>query len=787
MSSLARWSLRHDYAKAFQKSYRQTRSFLSVSHPRHFSAGQYTRRIQHDDSSDSGINYFEQDAVPSPDGKGFRAVGAPRNVQNRIKQLEKELEALKSQSPFVGIEELEGDENQKVLAESLAELEDAAKLSVGNPASKRGAKRMRSTKCTFETERLEIDLRLPEEQAKSLRNLNIALRETAAEPHGIKWPRQLWQRYVSSKKEVTGLLQLLPGAAWKVLWDSQYNSKILSDVRSQHLWALVDDLVQAGQSLTPTQKLIRIEGRLAANHPHEAMSLWDEEYEELAEHADLSEAFLPLGVKLRVEVDQMSDASELAAKLAKDKPSVAVSCFLPLIEKHLHAGTAESIEKAVNAYFITRITLGDAISLEDFDRLTLCFLQNGQPDFAIGVFKDMVLAECKSTNEAVVLRRKARDVFDHFQSTSSDFVESSNERALKMLQFLPRQFQNKYFYASWLKRLIGLDELEAAQKVLELMHHRGVRPDAKHLNGIMSAWLRRGTSHGRDTALELGRGMIRARLDFVARRRADSGPIALPMDLQSESTSNFSPDQELPPATIETFSILLLYYVRSNMKTSTASLLQTLHLAELEPNVFFTNHVLLSHKRAGDAAAAWDLFCTTTKNGLRPDMDTFATLWDICKDHSEGHSPGRSQAFPSPRALFGHMSAWLAILPAKANAEARATVSSETFLQIIRCFSLARDLRGTLVALYAMRDHFGLYPDMRAARLIAMLVARIGAPRRSQRVRLHDGKLIRRRQSVKVREQASQVHFEQALHVLDVLKRERDAELEAMGLSSTLR
>jgi hypothetical protein len=749
-------------------------------------ASRFHKQGNNDASEDGTINFFEQDVVPREDGKGFRPIGPPQKLQERIRQLEHELRELKTHVPH----DLDESEEASFPHDGLHGLIDNEAESKGH--SRKSPEEARQDRHNIEEdlnatmtskEDPEIALRLPDSQLKSLKRLNQVLRQAAAGNGGPETARSLWRCYKDSKQAVPGLLQHLPESAWRILWETQYENTFLSDARSKHLWILVDDMVQAGCSLTPTQKMVQIEARFAVAQYHDALQLWNAVRADLSGHPDLSDAFWAMGTRLRLAIGEVGHALSLAVEAAHRHPRAGVSSLVPVLETYLGSGTDVDIQQAAAAYFRFRIALGSRMTLEDFDRLAICFLNSRQPDLAIGVFKDMFLYQ-NSQGSADVVARKSNRLFHEFQTQTGADAEHANQVSLKMLQFLPRQLQNKYFYASWLKRLIGLNELEAAIRVLELMYHRGVRPDAKHLNGLMSAWLRRGTPHARDMALELGKSMISARLKFVAARSARRNDNLIPPG-PADPSASLPPylGRALPPATIETFSILLLYYESSNMPASMSHLQETLHLAELAPNIFFVNHLLHGHLRAGDIPSAWKLYCTAVQNRVRPDLDTFAILWEICKSHVELHAPGKSQKFPTPRALFGHMSNWFGALRTKDAAAAREAMTPEFYVQIIRCLYLARDMRGTLVALYALRDMLKAYPDQKVVRLVAMLVARVGEPITTQRIWRDDGTRTRRRRSVKIRAQESQSNFEQVLRVLEKLKDERQAELKLQGLT----
>ncbi|KAI9862666.1 MAG: hypothetical protein M1830_006162, partial [Pleopsidium flavum] len=318
-----------------------------------------------------------------------------------------------------------------------------------------------------------------------------------------------------------------------------------------------------------------------------------------------------------------------------------------------------------------------------------------------------------------------------------------NNVSLTALTALPRRFQNKFFYGSWLKRLLGMNEIDAAAMVVELMYERGVKPDPKHLNGIIGAWLRIGDAESRNKAERMGWAMIQERLDLVRRRHMEGGNKGMSAEL---SVKDFEGPQvpaflqrTVSPATIETFSLLVLYYSRRTKYVQVQHLTKLLAMAEIPPNTYFMNHLLYSELRKQDHVTAWTSFMHIRKSA-GADLESFACLWDCEKqrvDTSRVHSLG---FFPNPRRLFEAMMSWHSKASSRERSMAREDFTKELYDQIIRCFSLSKDFEGTLVAMHVMRQSFGMYPDQDTARMIALHTSRLQSSelgvRRARRSRM---------------------------------------------------
>src|SRR4029077_5032152 len=99
--------------------------------------------------------------------------------------------------------------------------------------------------------------------------------------------------------------------------------------------------------------------------------------------------------------------------------------------------------------------------------------------------------------------------------------------------------------------------------------------------------------------------------------------------------------------------------------------------------------------------------------------------------------------------------------------------SRDLYDQVIRCFCLSKDLHGTLVALYAIRDAFEFYPDDNTARMLVLQVAHMsGVPPNTPKCRLRRLSSIPRR-----KENIAQVN-----KLLELLSERKASLLEAQGL-----
>jgi hypothetical protein len=265
------------------------------------------------------------------------------------------------------------------------------------------------------------------------------------------------------------------------------------------------------------------------------------------------------------------------------------------------------------------------------------------------------------------------------------------------------------------------------------MYERGVKPDARHLNGIIGAWLRDGSPSSRKKAQEMAWAMVHARIGFVQRRAEIS-------TLSSYSGSTIKEHKRpvpaflhrrIPPATIETFSILLLHYTRKSDDKAAERLISLMTgPAQIAPNSFIMNHSLYAALRKADLQGVWNIYNTLTKT-VHPDLETFACLWDTAKVQYDKLKAAHAKNFPSARMLYAEMSQWLSHLSARDLQKTQKAFSRDLYHQIIRSFCVSADLNGTFCALHGLQAAFGEYPDSDTARMIVIQITHL-LPRETQ-------------------------------------------------------
>ena len=721
------------------------------------------------------VNYFEQDAS----GK-LKRIDQDENIkeaeelQSQMAQVEERLRKIDPDGKLE--QEIEKIASNDELSSKLPA--DALKLLKDIVAIRKDMRQdedldLRGNRATDGSALQELDVDFPQRHRAHLQSFNKILRLVATDVKDAQRNAVLWTKYVRSKQMVPEFLEGVSAAAWKVLWDSQYIGNPSVSSRTSHLWELLDDMMRVRQELSPTQKLVRIESLFSRGDKNATITLWQSEWNSLDWNDPSRADFRDLGIRLYVELGRLQDAYDLALGAIQANSKLKAEDIAILTAAWAQKGDEGSLKIAWSLYLEARQRIGPTMSLEDYDRLFMSFLAAKQNYLALAVFKDMLLSGRRPEWDSLELAKKSMGLYRTLSDADTK-LEDLTRISLASLYFMPRQLENKFFYASWIKRLIGMGEVDSTIPVLALMYERGIRPDALHLNGIIGAWLRDEDKRNHNLALQVGWSMVKERLKLVASRKAtasNDAPVAgLP---DSGAMVPIHVSKNLPPATIETFSILLLYYENRSMKTSMDLVQQKLQEAEIRPNSFFMNHLMHAELRQGDVGAVWQKF-ESMRETVQPDLTTFSVLWDCAKLFEKGHHTPNRGGFPSPRTLFSVFLNWLSSLPQKARASIQQDFEATHYNRIIGSFCYRQDIEGTIVALYALKTTFRMYPNEDTIRQITVQLARMGedatvSKRRRMRTRFSSNKDTIR-------------NMEKVSEIFRTVKRGRSDTLQGLGI-----
>ena len=666
-----------------------------------------------------------------------------KQLRNKIEELDGEIEALSKGEQGSVIEPLLQDLSKEEQEKVHSELRKSSGEDKDQPPTEEELqiveeammevfpedimKDMRSTRNNALlgdlTEKLDL---LPDEYL-NIRRFNNDLGRAADRPSVETYRKQAWRSYIRCKDKNPTIMGLAPETAWDALWMTQVDACQDSPERAERLVILCTDMQSVGKELPYEKMLLFLKALMLKSRHTEALAYWQSQTRAVQQQQPNPIKFDLLGVYLFALTGNPRKAQQIALDILAESPGRAEGIshiLVPVMEAWVRYGGSTGTRYAWAIYLHLRMQLGQNIKPEDFDKVAMAFLNVGRTDLALAVFKDLMLTGEETKYESTELYKTSIGLIGELHSSSINPAELTNV-SLTALTVLPRRFQNKYFYGSWIKRLLGMGETSAAATVVELMYERGVKPAAIHLNGIIGAWLRSGKSDSERKAVQLGWAMIYEPLEIVNKRSEKT--------INTDAELQAAPGIPVPihikrtvcPATIETFSLLLLSYERRGMLQHVQLLRDYLPRAQIPPNTYFMNHLIYAELRHGRLENARKIYLSWSST-VSADLETFAALWDCEKAHLNRLSSIPSSSFPLPRQLLCEMVSWYSQLSSKRRDEVSNTFSKDLYDQIVRCFCLARDIEGTMVGLYALNESFGFSPDQDTTRMIVLQITSMG-------------------------------------------------------------
>ncbi|KFY98108.1 hypothetical protein V498_01661 [Pseudogymnoascus sp. VKM F-4517 (FW-2822)] len=578
----------------------------------------------------------------------------------------------------------------------------------------------------------EIDVSIPRqsfprEGQAYISRLNEALAKASTAP--FKNRKELWRWYSLSRKTLSAAWGEVPTSTWKLLWKELSVEALDNPDRMAHVIQLGNDMEAANRPLKPEQILLYIEALFVEGNQKDALARWESARPSVTLVESTAIQYWALGVVMLAKSKQPARAQEAADVLLNDLKAAKESrALIPLIRTWSEYSDNSAIQMAWALYVRLKFWMGSSMGMQDYDAVAGIFLTSNRTDLALAVFRDMMLTDDpvgKNYDSLALYPRfvglKGTRALESFQLG----LEETSWTRSNPLTVLPPKFRNKFFFGSWIKKLVGDDEIDWASQVVELMSQRGIRPDATYLNGIIGAWFRTGSAENQKKGTALAWKMIAARLEFVRERsyRYTSnleGPVRARFDTTTKNDfirpSSIAVSAQ---ASQETFSVLIQHYQQLGQKDRVQELLGAIKAAEIKPNTAFLNNLLELGTAMHHRPWVWSLYVRfVEQENVVPSQYTFALMWKSMKDHVDPLINRSKAGYPSPRFLFSEMT--------KSSTWKNEKLAREMYDQIILCFGLSDDQIGTAVALAAMQRLYGMYPNEATVRSIVLQIAKAG-------------------------------------------------------------
>lgn len=570
---------------------------------------------------------------------------------------------------------------------------------------------------------LHIELKLHEDHKAYIQQMNKSLE--ALHKESTPGTRRTAMRfYRRCRESIPGFIDMMPDEALRLLWTSQLAATD-DERRLVRGLTLAEDILKSRKKFTQSQWIDYIQLLSESGKLELALHHWRTR-EAFIDRTNLDETnrYWNIGIRLLIANDNLAEARAIVFKILSTKrEGVDYRLLIPLIIGYAKSSHPYASEWTWLLYIRLRQCLKDEITMDDYDAISIALLQAGRTDEALAVFKDMMVTHRGKEHDSVARYTAAIGPWKKIEDVRASDI---NKMSLGALTILPKSLANKFFFASWIKKLIGMGEIDNAAKVIELMFERDIRPDAKHLNGLIGAWLRTPGSKNRLKAESLAWSMVQERIDryYLNKTKQRTEKLVIEQYTESDNPLPKHLRRRVPPANIETFCVLLLHYSRRGQESMVNYLIECLDTARLRPNTFFMNHLLYAELRKEDPVGVWSRFKDMTRL-LKPDLESFDCLWHCAKIVYDRRRNVFCEDFPPIRELYKRMIVWYSELSDLKKETVRSQFSKELYDEMLRCFSFTTDAHAAVVALHSLKQTFGFVPDSEDVQICVSLLVRL--------------------------------------------------------------
>ncbi|KAK7756830.1 hypothetical protein SLS62_001275 [Diatrype stigma] len=491
--------------------------------------------------------------------------------------------------------------------------------------------------------------------------LNKAIQYAVHQLHAggvkIKAMNRLWSAYSRARPAFGTNWDAIPRPTWELLLTVFGTENEDNPNRMAHVFRVTSDMQAAGVPLTKDQQLLSIEAMFLEGMEDAALKHHRTLIGTLGTDPETFIDFWELGLHMHCRLGNIDKAQDIVDKIFDSPYQKDPRALLPFIR--VCAADSATVDQGYKAYQRLKALLGASMKLPDYDLVVAAYLSTNQTEYALYVFADMM------TSGAIDLRESRR---------------------------LPPSIANPFFFGKWVKRLVLGGNLAGAYNVLLYMKEKAIPPRPMQVNALLGSWLRSQTAENIDHAEEVGWAMINARIQFVNCRRLMSGlnPVG----------------QGWPNATLETFKLLAESYKDRRVHRKMSALWTAFNKAELAPDTFMMNQLLLSHQHNQQPELVSELYSDLRKKyRVQPDPWTFIALWQSLPVNHMWmlYKDSIWTQISRGRALFAEM---------VASASNWSTGSFDTRLaaKILHTFRRAKDTVGLLAAVRALRYLFEYVP-----------------------------------------------------------------------------
>jgi hypothetical protein len=513
--------------------------------------------------------------------------------------------------------------------------------------------------------------------------------------------------------------------------------------QKDHLAELAHDIHSVGAT-TIGQRVRFLENLFLGGKEEEALKAWEGDHNQINPELrhDYKPEHLEIGAKLYALAGNAERAAKIMEELFRLYPDWSPFVMMNVFRAYTSSELETDYDAAKEIYVRMRDRMGTDMTIRTYDACLVGFLEARCLPHAKRVFRDMckdgyLVTSGDQGDVEKVLRRL------HLLYQLGTDISKMTSIALDAISTLPASYHSQIF-GDWMKCAVVERAPEAGAQILDMMLQRGCEPETFHFNLLLRALLRTDETSNSLKAENIGWRMIeKARLAAIAMEHIPAGPAHhIAMKLSDNDLVNHKPqfatDLEadttmvVPCASATTFGIIMQHHAKGQQWEHVDYLARQLREAGAKPNTAIMNVLIESKCRQGRFSEAWIIYKSLTDNpdaqNIFPDGATHRLLWITLRYALDQHASQVYSNLPTPRAFLAETVNWWMMCRSRYDAQrflqglAGPDHSAITSL-ILHCFSYARDLPGSLVALHVLRHKFDIYPTDKVLEILQRQMA----------------------------------------------------------------
>lgn len=587
------------------------------------------------------------------------------------------------------------------------------------------------------------------EQKHAIERLNKWLRRADAGPKPERVRFGLWRAYCLAKSHIPGLATAMPDRAWDVLWTTQADGVTKAQTRIARIEKVYRDMYDAGKSATVGQRAAYLESIFLRGGEEEALKEWEMDHSDTnaLSRQDYKPEHLEVGVKLHALAGNAQRARQVMDELFALYPTWDPSIMINVLRAYTDTTSLMDHDQARTIYRKIKERMGDKMTLNDYDACFVGFLEARHLPYAQQVFRDMVknghLAASYSPQEThKVLTRL------HMLYRLGVDIEKMTSIALQSISTLPHAYFF-HIFSHWMRSAVVKKAPEAAVQILDMMFKLGHEPATVHFNLLLKALLRTKDEPRILKAENIGWHMIEnARKSAQKKLPREEAPDMIASRVAA--TAKMAPiddaERKVPVGNVTTFALLMQHHANNLQWEHVDYLIRQWKETGLQPNSQIMNVLMDKACRQGKYADVWKTYKSLTDvaeqgTGVFPDGASMRCLWKTLRLALGDHITRNDADLPKPRELLAETVQWWGRCKSRHDAEqfrmglAAWDHGAVTSL-MMHCFSYTQDFAGSLVALFVLGKHFGIFPTDNAAAILQRQAAWVDMHRQTDPTRL---------------------------------------------------